>query len=111
MLFSGMSGLAPAAMAGYAAIAALNPGQAQAHDAASGWTYPYECCSDQDCRPIAESAVREGHDGYLIHSSGEVVVYSDARVRRSPDGVWHWCSNGGRANGRTICLFVPPKLF
>ena len=84
---------------------------ARAHDAPSGWPYPFECCSGVDCRPIKASQVRAGYDGYLIRSSGEVVVYSDSRVRRSPDDAFHWCSNGGRDDGRTICLFVPQQLF
>ena len=64
-----------------------------------------------NCRPIKANQVRAGYDGYLILSSGEVVVYSDSRVKHSPDGDYHWCSNGGRDNGRTICLFVPEQLF
>ncbi|MCB1462707.1 MAG: hypothetical protein KDJ90_09870 [Nitratireductor sp.] len=97
----------------FAALAAGGspPTPAHAHDAPSGWPYPQECCSGQDCRPLKASQVRPGYDGYLIHSSGEIVVYSDSRVRKSPDGGYHWCSNGGRDDGRTICLFVPEELF
>lgn len=84
---------------------------AQAHDAPSGWSYPYSCCSDQDCRPVPEAAVRETVDGYVIVASGEVIPYADKRVRHSPDGEFHWCSVAGSVNGRTLCLFVPPRSF
>jgi len=92
-------------------IAALVAGSAAAHDAPSGWSYPYACCSTDDCRPVAETAIREGPDGYVIRASGEVVPYADSRVRVSPDGDFHWCSVAGEATSRTICLFVPPRAF
>lgn len=111
MLTSGRS-LVQAALAMFAAIAACtNSIPVRAHDAPSGWSYPYSCCSGLDCRPVTASAIRAGADGYLIRSSGEVVVFSDSRIKESPDGDYHWCSNGGRDDGRTICLFVPPQLF
>ena len=47
----------------------------------------------------------------MIEPTGEVVAYSDRRVRTSPDGVYHWCSVAGIDTSRTICLFVPPKSF
>ena len=112
MLFSAKT-LARAGLALISATAAciVSPISANAHDAPSGWSYPFSCCSGTDCRQIKTGSVREIADGYLILSSGEVVVYSDSRVRQSPDGEYHWCSNGGRDDGRTICLFVPPKMF
>ncbi|WP_246727742.1 hypothetical protein [Chelativorans sp. Marseille-P2723] len=82
-----------------------------AHKAKSGWTYPYACCSDQDCREVPASLISERPEGYVINATGEVVAYSDRRVRQSPDGVYHWCSIAGADNSRTICLFVPPKSF
>lgn len=81
-----------------------------AHEAAKGWSYPYNCCHDQDCRPIDAATIREIKSGWLV-PSGEVVAFSDPRIKVSPDGDWHWCSKNGSASGRTICLFVPPRLF
>jgi hypothetical protein len=78
------------------------------HDAPKGWTYPFACCSGQDCRPVAD--VRETAAGFVVRS-GETVAYSDVRIRRSPDGDFHWCSVAGADDGRTICLFVPPRSF
>lgn len=84
---------------------------AQAHEARSGWTYPYACCSDRDCREIPQSAVLERPEGYVLRRTGEVVAYSDRRVRQSPDGVFHLCTVAGLETSRTICLFVPPRMF
>lgn len=86
-------------------------GPVRAHDAPSGWSYPFKCCSGYDCRPVATSAVSERPEGYVINNTGEVVSYTDKRVRFSPDGEYHWCSMGGKDTGSTICLFVPPRFF
>lgn len=111
MLTSGRS-LVQAAMATFAATAACTQAvPARAHEAPTGWSYPFSCCSGYDCRPVKASAIRAIADGYLIQPSGEVVVYSDSRIKRSPDGDYHWCSVAGKDNGRTICLFVPPQLY
>ncbi|MCF3640931.1 hypothetical protein LXM94_13215 [Rhizobium sp. TRM95111] len=83
----------------------------RAHDAPSGWSYPYSCCSDNDCRPVATKSISEKPGGYVVNVTGEVVPYTDTRVRVSPDGEFHWCSVAGKEKGRTICLFVPPRAF
>lgn len=82
-----------------------------AHQAKSGWAYPYACCSNQDCREVSSDAISERPEGYVIETTGEVVSYTDRRVRNSPDGVYHWCSISGADSSRTICLFVPPRSF
>lgn len=92
-------------------LIALNTPPAFSHDAPKGWSYPYACCSGLDCREVASKAISERPQGYVIEGTGEVVAYQDARVRRSPDGAYHWCSISGADDGRTICLFVPPKSF
>ena len=87
---------------------------ASAHDAPTGWTYPYSCCSRQDCREVSsgpEGKVRETPQGYQIASTGEVIPYGDIRVKDSPDGAFHWCSVAGAEDTRTICLFVPPRSY
>jgi hypothetical protein len=84
---------------------------ANAHDAPSGWTYPWACCSSIDCQQIStpgDSGVKETPQGYVIESTHEVIAYSDPRVKASPDGEWHWCAHqAGLDAGHTICLFVP----
>lgn len=83
-------------------------GQAWSHDAPTGWKYQYACCSGIDCREVPASWISEQPDGYHV-PSGEVVGYLDTRVKDSPDGQTHWCSQGGSDTGRTICLFVPQR--
>ena len=84
---------------------------APAHDAPKGWTYPFSCCSGFDCREVSAEAISERPDGYVIGNTGEVVAYSDKRVKNSPDGEFHWCSVDGANDSRTICLFVPPQAY
>lgn len=92
-------------------LAAAAGAPAPAHQAPSGWEYPLACCSNHDCREVSAAAVSERPAGYVIRASGEVVGYSDPRVRRSPDGAWHVCSAAGAETGRTICLFVPDRNY
>lgn len=89
----------------------LRSSPARAHDAPSGWSYPIACCSDFDCREVSDAAVEERPEGYVIVATGEVIPMTDRKVRPSPDGVFHWCSRGGRDESATICLFVPPRGF
>ncbi len=105
------SGLRLAAVSTFC-LAPLGSGMsAQAHDAPTGWSYPFSCCSGYDCREVPSKVIGEGPEGYVIKGTGEVVSYNDNRVKNSPDGVYHWCSVAGANDGRTICLFVPPKGF
>jgi hypothetical protein len=84
---------------------------AGAHDAPKGWSYPFACCSGYDCREVAPKSISERPEGYVIAGTGEVVGYNDKRLRDSPDGEYHWCSVAGANDGRTICLFVPPRSY
>jgi hypothetical protein len=84
---------------------------AGAHDAPSGWTYPLACCSDYDCREVADADVVEGPEGYVIKVTGEVIPMTSRKVRKSPDGVFHRCSVQGKQDSATLCLFVPPRSF
>ncbi|WP_428141756.1 hypothetical protein [Bradyrhizobium sp.] len=80
-----------------------------------GWSYPFSCCSGYDCRSLGDGRseagerVIEAADGYRFTTSTEVVPYSDRRVKDSPDGEFHWCTVHGKPDGKTICLFVPPR--
>jgi len=100
------------AAAAYATICVLLVDtRAYPHDAPAGWSYPTYCCSGIDCREVAASSISERPEGYVIKGTGEIVGYTDARIKPSPDGVYHWCSVAGADDSRTICLFVPPKGF
>jgi len=85
------------------------PLSAGAHDAPSGWSYDASCCSSIDCREIPSQTLMESPAGYLITISHETVPYGDKRIRDSPDGLVHWCTVNGSNDGRTICLYVPPR--
>lgn len=95
----------------FLATIASFPTMALGHDAPSGWTYDAMCCSSIDCREIPSSNLTEGPRGYVITISSETVPYGDKRLRDSPDGHVHWCTAGGRNDGRTICLYVPPRAY
>ncbi|RWH31642.1 hypothetical protein [Mesorhizobium sp.] len=89
-------------------------GLANAHDAEptsvlpQGWSYPFACCANYDCRQ-ATGEMKEEPDGYHT-PSGEVIPYSDKRIKLSPDGEFHWCAHqAGLDAGKTICLFVPDR--
>jgi hypothetical protein len=85
---------------------------ANAHEAPTGWKYPWQCCANNDCQQVSDKAIEEQKDGYVILSTGEVVAYGDKRIKDSPDGEYHWCAHpSGPDVGHTICLFVPPKGF
>ena len=106
-------------ISGFAAaiLAAGMPGPAAAHDAKptaarpQGWSYPFSCCSGYDCREVSSKAISEKPEGYVIKGTGEIVAYSDGRLKNSPDGEYHWCSVAGADDSRTICLFVPPRSY
>ena len=100
-----------------AALAASMALPVAAHDAKptaarpQGWSYPFSCCSGYDCREVSSRQISEKPEGYVIKGTGEVVAYSDARLKNSPDGEYHWCSVAGADDSRTICLFVPPRSY
>ncbi|WP_244468046.1 hypothetical protein [Nitratireductor soli] len=105
------SAFALRALFGASLLTVAFPALAVAHEAKSGWRYPYACCSDNDCREVKDAAISEIPEGYLVKVTGEVVGYGDKRVKDSPDGVFHWCSIAGKNDSRTICLFVPPRSY
>jgi hypothetical protein len=77
-----------------------------------GWSYPFACCANYDCRTTHTGEVLEKPEGYLIAGTGEIVPMSDKRVKDSPDGEFHWCAHqAGLDAGKTICLFVPPRSY
>lgn len=92
--------------------------KANAHMAASGWSYPKACCDDRDCRQI--SGIRDdGTDWSEISQEGEYYVWrssltgrvhkvpaGDRRVRASGDQWWHGRESLG-STGYVLCLFQP----
>ena len=91
-------------------------GLAHTHEAASGWSYPLECCSSTDCW---ETSSRTETDpvptpaGWQLQD-GSIVPFN--MTRSSPDGAFHVCRRGGQVTGAVIrpvkrpaCLWVPPS--
>lgn len=82
-------------------------GEARGHDAATGWSYPFSCCSFHDCYVVSPDELKSVDGGWLILATGE--FRREGSVSFSPDGQFHRCSVGGDRTKRTICLFVPPQ--
>ena len=112
MLLLPAASCASATALAWLAVSALTVSPARAHQAPTGWTYPWACCSNLDCREVEAKTISEKPQGYVIQSTGEVVAYGDKRVKDSPDGEYRWCAHQtGIDAGHTICLLVPPKSF
>lgn len=85
-----------------------------AHEAPTGWPYPLECCSGEDCR---ETGPNTEPDPIMVPTGWQLVdgtVIAFAEARPSPDGRFHTCRRGGkttgaviRPEGRKVCLWVP----
>lgn len=86
---------------GLVAVLAL-PGVALAHS----W-YPFECCSDRDCFPVAVEDVRISPVGYTL-TDGTLIEYAEARP--SPDGRFHICRRQD-GKGPIIRLHKKPACF
>ena len=82
--------------------------KAVAHESPAGWSYNWTCCSGQDCRPIAQSSIKETENGYIV-PSGEVIPYGNTKIQNSQDQDFHWCTQGGKENTPTVCLYVPGR--
>lgn len=87
-----------------------------AHDAPTGWTYPYKCCSNKDCHPLGKGEWSEVEGGYSV--KGKFFDYMDARP--SPDGDAHICENPNngyviqshdRTDDEPSCIFIPQGGF
>lgn len=79
--------------------------------AASGhdW-YPPNCCSGHDCRPIGEDIVTITDGGFFVKESNETIPFNDPRIKKTPPeggSKYHRCSQGGKPEGETICLYIP----
>ncbi|RVD15428.1 MAG: hypothetical protein EOS73_32115 [Mesorhizobium sp.] len=97
-------------------VVAISAGESWPHDALptaaapQGWSYPFACCANYDCRTVRDADVVEGARGYEIRATGELIPMRDKRVKDSPDGQFHWCAHqAGIDAGKTICLFVPSR--
>lgn len=72
--------------------------------------YPQSCCNDQDCAPIALDRLQFTDTGIIV-PSGELLLYSDERIKQTPidqEGA-HWCyyRDDYQGDSSTLCLFIP----
>ncbi len=97
-----------------AAFAAL-AGPAMAHQAPTGWEYPLRCCSNQDCRDVADNMVSITPSGLVMtlpggyHAmvpEGGRFLIDQSKIQPSPDGLWHVCIAPGTR--KILCVFGPP---
>lgn len=77
------------------------------HEAPSGWAYPLECCSNQDCKQIESRLVFESQEGFDIAPSEGGGFVARGKERVSPDGEYHLCRS--QYSGAILCLFVPSR--
>lgn len=89
---------------------AMIAGSAQAHNAPLGWTYAFKCCGTYDCSQAPTDAVKETKYGYVITGTGELIPYSDKRIKRSQDEFFHQCVAPSDLT-HSICLYVPDRGF
>lgn len=70
--------------------------------------YEPACCSDDDCAPLPDGAVKITADGYVWN--GTLFPFGSPKLRVSPDGEYHgceyWIARAGKWN--RPCLYVPP---
>lgn len=90
-----------AAVGAFVAVLALTvcTGPARSHH----W-YEVVCCSDKDCAPIADDAVKATPQGWFLPSTGETLPYNASNVKRSQDERFHRCV---ATDGSTRCIYVP----
>jgi hypothetical protein len=82
---------------------------ASAHQAPAGWQYDPSCCAGVDCYQAPPSDVKETKYGYQL-STGELIPYTDHRIKRSRDEYFHECKPGGDAGSQhSFCLYVPDR--
>jgi hypothetical protein len=75
---------------------------ASGHDAATGWSYPIECCHDTDCGHA--TAAKRNPDGSLTVTTrhGTATFPASFEHRSSPDGLIHACFTPAKL----YCLFL-----
>jgi hypothetical protein len=74
---------------------------------AHSW-YPWECCSDNDCAPIALDETPIERDGGFYLIDGRHISYRD--LKPSPDEHWHLCEQKGPikvSERKIICVYAP----
>lgn len=84
---------------------------------AHSW-YDYECCSDEDCKPVPHESIEEKPNGDVTYTmpDGYKCHFSASQIRDGQDTEWHACiieaSHAGPNYGRSCrCIYRPARLF
>lgn len=80
---------------------------AQAHQAATGWTYPSDCCGLTDCALVPAKDVKVQGNGWRVIPR-DLYIRQD-QSRPSPDGDFHLCTQPTKPFFR--CFFAPPGAY
>lgn len=81
---------------------------AAAHQAPTGWVYPWQCCAGQDCRHAEPGEIVEQGGGFFVPNTGELIPYGSDRIRPSRDNDTHICQRPGSDKRLfTPCIFLP----
>jgi hypothetical protein len=67
--------------------------------------YPFECCSDNDCRPVHVRDVQRVGSEWHVRTQDGVVAFPMSKVRAPLDGDWHACWIP--KTQIPLCLFMP----
>jgi hypothetical protein len=72
--------------------------------AAHSW-YEYDCCSDEDCKPVAAEELLETEKGWKHLPTG--VEFTGPMIRPSRDRRFHVCIGVKTWNlGRPYCVYI-----
>lgn len=68
--------------------------------------YDYECCSDEDCRPVPSIDVSEtGHNEWTYLPTGN--KFTGSQIKPSKDGRFHVCIGNKTWNmGKSYCIYI-----
>lgn len=73
--------------------------------------YPWECCSETDCKPLDQTQIKFSDEGWLL-PNGQFIA--KGKERQSKDCSFHWCRYNEDPKTKVIqpqdkppCFFVP----
>ena len=74
--------------------------------------YEYDCCNDDDCRPMRSGDYTLRSDGSaIVRYKGDVVELDKEAVRPSQDLEAHICFQELEDERSYLCLYYKPSLF
>jgi hypothetical protein len=71
------------------------------------WYDPW-CCSDRDCGPLADGAVRVVRAGYMVRLGEQEIFVPEEKARPSQDEQFHICLVPTEDGLTVRCFYAPP---